>query len=89
MWAKVRWEIIVVVVQPVNWSKTGAHQSPLCLWDFQARKLKWLPFPSQGTFSARRDQTCLALVGKFFTAEPPGKRSRGTASVYSEGRKYC
>ena len=40
----------------------------------QARTLEWLPFPSPGDLPAPGiESACPALVGRFFTTEPPGK----------------
>ena len=53
---------------------TVAHQAPVH-GIFQARILKWVVMPcSRGSFQPR-DQTCIFCIsGKFFTAEPPGKK---------------
>ena len=51
----------------------------LCSWDFQARTLQqaaWsgLPFPSTVAIAnPGTEPTSLALAGRFFTTEPPGR----------------
>jgi len=41
---------------------------------FQARILEWLPFPCPGDLPDPGTETMsLALTGRFFTTEPPGK----------------
>ena len=40
----------------------------------QGRMLEWLPFPSPGDFpNPAMESVSLALAGRFFTTEPPGK----------------
>ena len=57
----------------------------LCPWNFQARILKWVAFPTPvdlphpGTEPASPASS--ALVGRFFTPEPPGKPVLVIASI--------
>ena len=52
---------------------TIAHRF-LCAWNFRQEYWSGLPLPSPGDLSNPRiEPTSPALVGRFFTTEPPGK----------------
>ena len=59
--------------------RTVTHQAPLCM--FGQEYWSGLPFPSPGDLlRSRIERAFPALVGRYFTTEPPGKTcSKGTA----------
>ena len=53
---------------------TVAHQAPLSMEFFRQEYWSWLPFPTLGDLPDPGIKlTSPALVGRFFTTEPPGK----------------
>ena len=61
---------IVTVIVPMDCSPPGSSVYGIS----QARVLDVLPFPSPGDLlDLRIESTSPALVGEFFTTEPPGK----------------
>ena len=57
-----------------------AQQVPLSMGILPPRILEWVAMPSSRGPSQPRDLTCvscgLCTVGRFFTAEPPGKPNK-------------
>ena len=57
---------------------------------FQARIVEWVPFPSQGDLpDSGIELTSPALVGRFFTTEPPGKYDKPRQPIKKQRRHFA